>query len=229
MGKRAPKQAADERRRFILECAQTVFAASNYASVGTAELARAAGVSEPALYRYFSGKKDLYVSTLKAMGTRLLRIWQRVAGEAGNPVDAAWTIGMGYYDHVRSRSPVMKVLFEALSEADDPDIRATVRHGFVALVDFLEKNLEEGKAQGLVRRDLDSRLAAWRFMAIGLAFDMIHLLDVQGEMDRDRAEDWGRLYIESIREKSHGTVEAEGQGAVGGTVPLWESPRQGLP
>src|SRR3972149_5582857 len=85
MSKRAPKRAAQERRRLILESAQTVFANSNYARVGTAELAKAAGVSEPALYRYFSGKRDLYISTLKATGTRLLRIWQRIAGGGGGP------------------------------------------------------------------------------------------------------------------------------------------------
>ena len=229
MTKRAPKRAAHERRRLILESAQTVFANSNYARVGTAELAKAAGVSEPALYRYFSGKRDLYISTLKATGTRLLRIWQRMAGEAADPLEAIWTIGLGYYEHVLSRSPVMKLFFEALSEADDPEIRTTVRHSFVSMVQFVEETLEEGKARGLVRQDVDCRIAAWHFTAIGLAFDLIHLLDLDRELDHGKVEDWGRLFLESIREKPRGTVEAEGPLADRGTVSLWESPRQGLP
>ena len=229
MNKRAPKRPAQERRRLILESAQAVFANSNYAKVGTAELAKAAGLSEPALYRYFSGKRDLYVSTLKATGPRLLGIWQHIRGQVVNPLDVIWTIGTGYYEHVLSRSPVMKLLFEALSEADDPEIRATVRQSFLSMVGFIEETLEVGKSRGLVRRDIDSRVAAWHFMAIGLAFDLIHLLGMDGELDHGKVEDWGRLYLESVREKPCGAVEAEGGGAAGGTLSLWESPRQGLP
>ena len=209
MSKRAPKRTAVERRRLILESAQTVFANSNYARTGTADLAKAAGVSEPALYRYFSGKKDLYVSTLQATRARLLRIWERLAIEAKNPLDAVWTIGMGYYDHSQSREPVMKLFYEALSEADDPEIRTVVRDSFVSMVRFIAERLEEGKAQGLVRRDVNTRVAAWQFMATGLAFDLINMLGLQEEVDRDKAEHWGRLYMRSMTEKARGAVEPE--------------------
>jgi AcrR family transcriptional regulator len=207
MSKRAPKLTAEERRRLILESAQTVFANSNYAKVGTAELAKAAGVSEPALYRYFSGKKDLYVCALKATQARLLKIWERIGGDVTSPLDALVAIGMGYYDHSQSRSPVMKLFYEALSETDDPEIRAVVRSSFISMVRFIAEMLEDGKAQGLVRRDVDSRVAAWQFVAIGLAFDLIHLLGLQEEMDRDKAEHWGTLYMRSVRERRHGAVE----------------------
>ena len=200
MSKRAPKRTAGERKRLILESAQTVFANSNYARTGTADLAKAAGLSEPALYRYFSGKKDLYVCALKATRTRLLKIWERTASDVANPLDALVSIGMGYYDHSQSRSPVMKLFYEALSEADDPEVRTVVRDSFISMVGFIAERLEAGKAQGLVRRDVDSGVAAWQFMAIGLAFDLIHTLDMDGELNRGKVEEWGRLYLESVRE-----------------------------
>ncbi len=229
MKKRAPKRVADERRRAILESAQEAFAASNYGRVGTAELAKAAGISEPALYRYFSGKKDLYIATLQATGARLLGIWERLAREAPSPLEAIWTIGLGYYDHVRSRSPVMKLFFEALSEADDRELQATVRHSFVSMVCLIEETLEKGKAQGLVRHDVDCRIAAWHFTAIGLAFDLIHLLGMDEELDRSKVEHWGRLYLESIREKPGGVVDAEVGVAAGREVSLRQSSGEGLP
>ncbi len=208
MRKRAAKRTAHERRRLILESAQAVFAASNYARVGTAELAKAAGVSEPALYRYFSSKKDLYVSTLRAAGQRLLGIWKRVLDEAADPLDFIWTIGMAYYDHVLSRSPVMRLWFQAVCEADDPAVRTALAENFVAAVDLLEENLKRGRARGIVRDDIDLRIAAWHFMGIGLTFDLIHLLGLGQELDRRKVEDWGRLYLESVREKPVGTVES---------------------
>ena len=56
---RARRLPAEKRRRQIIESARGVFASQSYGRVGTADLARAAGISEPALYRHFAGKVKL--------------------------------------------------------------------------------------------------------------------------------------------------------------------------
>ena len=201
MATRAPRRSAQQRRRIILQSAQAVFAANNYSKVGTADLAKAAGISEPALYRYFSSKKELFISTIKASGARLLEIWERLAMEVVNPVDVIWAIGLGYSDHLRSRSPVMKVLFQAISEADDPDIRSALHENFAAFIDFLKENIEEAKRRSLIRQDVDTNVAAWQFMAMGVGLDLIHLLGFAQDIDRSAVEEWQRLYLSSILEK----------------------------
>lgn len=226
---RARRRTAQQRRRIILESAQAVFAASTYARVGTADLAKAAGITEPALYRYFSSKKDLFISTVRATGARLMEIWERTASDVVDPLDVIRAISLGYYDHIRSRSPVMKLLFQAVSEADDDDIRRTLHDNFASLISFLKDNIEEGKRRGLIRQDVDATVAAWQFMGTGLAMDLIHLLDFEDEIDRDSVEHWGMLYLESIREKADESNQPEGRSSAGGAVPLWESPRQGVP
>jgi AcrR family transcriptional regulator len=225
---RPRRRTARERKRIILESAQAVFAASNYARVGTADLAKAAGITEPALYRYFSSKKDLFLSTLTATSTRLMDIWDRIGSEVVNPPDVIRAIGLGYYDHMRSRSPVMKLLFQAVSEADDKDIRQTLHNNFATFIRFLKDNIEEGKRRRVIRQDVDATVAAWEFMATGLALDLIHLLNFDDEIDRRSVEHWVRLYLESIREKPDERNQLEGRSPAGGAVPLWESPRQGL-
>ena len=211
MAKRAPKRTAQQRRRLIIESAQSMFAASNYARVGTAELAKAAGISEPALYRYFPSKKELFISTIKAAGKRLLDIWERLASEVVDPLEIIRAIGLGYYDHLRSRSPVMKLLFQALSEADDEEIREALHSNFAAFIRFLEENIEEGKRQGLIRQDVNPTVAAWKFMAFGLTLDLTHLLSFDEALNRSHVEDWGRLYLDSIRERAPGADRATGR------------------
>ena len=215
MATRAPRRSAQQRRRLILQSAQAVFAANTYAKVGTADLAKAAGISEPALYRYFPSKKELFISTIKASGARLLEIWERLAMEVVNPVDVMWAIGLGYSDHLRSRSPVMKVLFQAISEADDPDIRRALHENFAALIDFLKENIEEAKRRGLIRQDVDTNVAAWQFMAMGVGLDLIHLLGFAQDIDRSAVEEWQRLYLRSILEKPCNS-RPEGRFAGGG-------------
>jgi AcrR family transcriptional regulator len=204
MPKRAPKRTAQQRRRLILETAQAMFAASNYTRVSTAELAKGAGISEPALYRYFPSKKALFISTIKAAGKRLLDIWERLAGELIDPSEVIRAIGLGYYYHLRSHAPVMKLLFQALSEADDEDIREALRDNFAAFVRFLEENIEEGKRHGVIGQDVNPGVAAWQFMAFGLALDLIHLLGLDEKLSHNHVEEWEELYLDSIRERAPG-------------------------
>ena len=199
VSRRAPKRPADERKRLILEGAEEVFGDLGFAGADTTKIARAAGVSAPALYRYFSSKKELFLATLRRAGPRLAGILGSTIDRAGDPLDAIWQFGLDYYDHVQAHAPVMKLWFQALSEADEPETRDVLRRNFTGLVDVLEANLEEGRRRGLVAADVDTRVAAWHFMAIGLTFELVHALGIGGELNRAKVEDWGRMYLRSIR------------------------------
>lgn len=155
-------------------------------------------MSEPALYRYFSGKKELFLETLRSTGPKLLDLWQDIASDVDDPLETLWSIGVSYYDHVQSHSGSMKLQFKALSEADDPEIREALREAFGAFVTFISETIEEGKLRGIVQRDVDSRLFAWQFLSIGLTLDLIHLLGFKSDIDRNGVERWGRSYLEML-------------------------------
>ena len=207
---RARRLPAEDRRRQIIESAREVFGSQSYAKVGTADLAKAVGVSEPALYRYFSGKKELFLAALRSTAPRLLELWQNIAYDVEDPLETLWSIGVHYYDHLESHSGNMRLQFQAISEADDPEIRQALRENFAAFVRFVAETLEEGKRRGIVRRDLDSRLVAWQFLGIGLTLDLMRLLGFSSELDRGKMEQWGRLYQEMLRapRQRGGTVPA---------------------
>src|SRR3990172_1055881 len=164
---RARKLPAKDRRRQIIESAREVFASQSYAKVGTADLAKAVGISEPALYRYFSGKKELFLATLRSTGPTLLDIWQNIAYDVEDPLETLWSVGVHYYDHLQSHSGNMKLQFQAVSEVDDPEIRKALHENFASFVRFVAETLDEGKRGGIVRRDVDSRLVAWQVLGIG--------------------------------------------------------------
>jgi AcrR family transcriptional regulator len=201
---RARRLPAEKRKRQIIESARAVFASQSYAKVGTADLAKAAGISEPALYRHFAGKKELFVATLRATAPRLLKVWEEISVDYEDPIETLWAIGVYYYDHLDSHSANMKLQFRALSEADDPEIQAALRESFDGFVEFVADTLEEGKARGIVRRDVDSRMVAWQFLGIGLTLDVMHILGLTGEMDRARAAMWGRVYLDAVKRTPSG-------------------------
>lgn len=196
---RARRLPAKDRRRQIIESARRVLASQSYAKVGIADLAKAAGVSEPALYRYFSSKKDLFLATLRSTAPKLLEIWQSIGYDVDDPLETLWSIGVNYYDHLQSHSGNMKLQFQALSEADDPEIRQALRENFAGFVDFVAETLEEGKRRGIVHSEVDSRLVAWQFLGIGLTLDLMQLLGSSSDIDRSRFERWSRLSLEMLR------------------------------
>jgi len=57
--------SAEERKTAIVKAALPLFARKGYAETTTKELARAAGVSEPLLYKHFPGKEALYLEIQK--------------------------------------------------------------------------------------------------------------------------------------------------------------------
>jgi AcrR family transcriptional regulator len=196
---RARRLPAAKRRSQIIEAARTVFSSQSYAKVGTADLAKAAAISEAALYRHFAGKKELFLATLRSTAPRLLKAWEEIACDYEDPVDTLWAIGLYYYDHLDSHTANMKLQFRAVAETDDPEIRAALHETFEAFVDFIAGTLEEGKARGVVRLDVDARVVAWQFLGIGMTLDLMHLLGFQGEVDRARAGMWGRVYLDAVK------------------------------
>ena len=216
---RARRLPAEDRRRQIIESAREVFASQSFAKVGTADLAKAVGVSEPALYRYFSSKKDLFLATLRSTAPKLLELWQNIASDVEEPLETLWSIGVDYYDHLQSHSGNMRLQFQAISEAHDPEIREALRENFASFVDFVAETLDEGKRRGIVRRDIDSRLMAWQFLGIGLTLDLMHLLGFSSELDRSKMEQWGRLYGETLRAPRQRSGVGPGVRAVSELVP----------
>jgi AcrR family transcriptional regulator len=216
---RAAKRPAAERKRMILESALAVFAASGYANAGVEEVARAAGVAPSAIYRHFPSKRELYLAVLRDAGARLLATWTESAEAIGDPLQTVWQIGMDYYDHVQTRSTYARLFFQALGDTSDEDVRAAIAGNYLAMVDAYAGRLADAQSRGIVRTDVDPRIMAWHSMAIGFTFDLVNHLSLDDELDRPRVEDWGHLYIESIRENAHGTGQTDHR-EPGGALPV---------
>ncbi len=199
MTTRARRLPAVERKKLIIESARVAFAASNYWKVSTADLARAAGISEPALYRYFPSKKALFLSTLRTTAPRLIESWNRIASEVDDPLETLWSIGVSYYDHLKSHSAVMKLQFQALVEADDAEIRLALRENYSSFVELFAELVEDGKKRGLVRANVDARAFAWHFLGMGLMLDARHLLGFDSDLTRQKVEAWVHMLIDAIR------------------------------
>ena len=79
---------AAERRLALIETAVRVFSDGSYRGTTTAEIARAAGVSEPILYRHFASKRELYLAALDLVWDGARVQWERVLESPPNVREA---------------------------------------------------------------------------------------------------------------------------------------------
>ena len=161
--------AAAERRQAVLETALRSFAAGSYRGVTTAEIARAAGISEPILYRHFPSKRDLYLACFDEAWRGLRESWESAVAATADPSLWIWAM-RGAALSIKNDVVLPSTLWiQALAEAEDDDvIRDHLRAHMSAVHAFVREVIARAQAAGGIARDRDPGAEAWIFLAGGL-------------------------------------------------------------
>ena len=160
---------AAERRLALLETAVRVFCDGSYRGTTTAEIARAAGVSEPILYRHFASKRDLYVAALDHVWAKARVEWQGVLDSTANVREAFEAMGRGHVTIRDCRFQMAELWVQALSEAnEDPELRRQLRRHMRAVHDFVAGVIRRGQEEGVLHADRNADAEAWTFLAGGV-------------------------------------------------------------
>jgi AcrR family transcriptional regulator len=161
-GERLP---AAERRAAVLEAALELFSTTSYSSATTAEIARAAGISEPILYRHFASKRDLWLACLDAA-------WNEVRSAIEEKMDVMKGGVDVPMDEVRSpwESPRLANLWlQAMAGAgDDAAIQASVASHMREVHAAVAGLLRAQQRMGAIVADRDADAEAWIFIGGGL-------------------------------------------------------------
>jgi AcrR family transcriptional regulator len=153
----------EEKRGRIVDAVLQAIAKHGVQGTTTARIAAAAGVSEPTIYRTFRSRQEMLLAAAD-------RVWQqrRDELESFEAVDAM--------DHLRKicehhtvgiqKTRVVRFLTElAVAPASD-GLREHLRDQQLGEAQRFAAIVEEGKAQGCIRPDVDSQEIAWRIMAV---------------------------------------------------------------
>ena len=153
---------ASERRSAIVDAALRVFSEGSYAGATTADLARAAGVSEPILYRHFASKRDLYFACLDEAWRRIRErieshVSERGAGEAWGAMSPKLFREMKFL--------LPSLWMQAITEAgEDDEIRRHVRGHLREVHDFFADFIRRLQESGIVHDERDPDAEAWIFV-----------------------------------------------------------------
>ncbi len=168
--------SGEERRASILAAAAPIFARKGYHAAATAEIAAAAGCSEPILYRHFPSKLDLFVAVLRdAARAKRDEARARVSVER----DPAWALAAvprrflgdpAFPELVRLRGL-------ALAMSDVPAVREALLEGLDGLRQVVVDALAESQRLGSLRQDVDPDHLGWVWFGLTMTAGVRHALE----------------------------------------------------
>jgi len=192
------RMPAVERRRALLEAALRLFTSGSYRGTTTAEIARAAGVSEPILYRHFASKRELYLAVLDHVWERARSAWETaLAAHADDACAAVEAMDRKHASVRDAKLQLAELWVQALTEAaEDPELRRHLRRHLREVHAFAASVIRRGQEQGSISPDRDADAEAWMFLAAGILGMVGRRTGVLGdeELSRIRAarRDWLR-------------------------------------
>jgi AcrR family transcriptional regulator len=130
------RQSAEERREAVIAAARREFAARGLEGTSTEDIARAAGISQPYLFRLFGTKKELYLASVERSSREIYELFAE-ASRGLTGVAALSAMGDAYAEMIQDRTTLLLML-QSLASCDDAEIREAVRGKWRDLVRLVE-------------------------------------------------------------------------------------------
>jgi AcrR family transcriptional regulator len=171
--------AEEEKKRRIVDAVLGLIAKHGVQGTTTARIAAAVGVSEPTIYRTFRSRREMLLAAAD-------RVWQQrrdelESFEASDAMDRLRKMSEFHTTGIQ-KTRVVRYLYELAVAPPTDGLREHLRDQQLREVRHFAEIVEEGKAQGCIRADVDSQYAAWRIMSVHWLEAMARLHGLEDEV-----------------------------------------------
>lgn len=172
------ERKGERRRRAILEAAEKAFGQVGYWTATTADIAKAAGVTQPALYRYFPNKQALFLEALALRQTEIVEALSLALGTPGTSRERIERIGRATLQMVRSYPDMAKLRLQAVVvAAQDETVRDAVHATIDQMLGGHKALIDAAKADGSLPESVDTEVLAATISAYATQLYVALVLD----------------------------------------------------
>lgn len=160
------RKPADERRDQIVETALALADQAGPDRLTTGAVAEAIGITQAAIFRHFPKKQDLWDAVATSITGRMERRWAEVLASGGGARERVTHLVRGQLRLVQETPAIPAILFSRELHTDNAVLRSAFLGLMSRFADLLAGIIDEGRARGAFRTELDAREAAFMIIAI---------------------------------------------------------------
>ena len=187
-------------RQTVLDSAIAEFARKGYSGTSIDDILSATHLSRPTLYYYFQSKSGLFRAIVDYAFDECLGLMQDAASQANTCQARLCAVAEALFGFAQSHHSLMRIVLSAVFAAPEEippeciDLQKR-RRNFEFVLGIIQDGLRSGELDSTFEA---TELANGIFGAISHQTRM-HLLDPQGQLDRQRAERVVTLFLNGAR------------------------------
>jgi len=164
-----------ERKRQIVEVILELVSKHGVEGVTISRIAARAGVTQAALYMHFASREEMLRAAVDVLYERVAEV---IASSNEPDVMLRLRSIGGFHSGLVSSgtSSFIHPLFEFLAAPPETGLREMLGAKQRQIIECLAAIVEEGKAQGSIRTDVDAQQVAWELHGVYWAEDVSHLM-----------------------------------------------------
>lgn len=155
--------------RTILDAAKRLFAEKGFDAVSINQIARQANVSKANVFHHFSSKDALYLMVLKAACEETVGSLAD-AHSKGKVSEDLWTFFSSQLEAMLDNQASAKLILREIEESKDGREKMLAEKVFAEYFSRLVGMVQEGQAQGLLRKNFDPALLAYLMLGANVFF-----------------------------------------------------------
>lgn len=194
--------SGEERRAGTVEAVIELASEQNPDEITTTAIAKRMGLSQGALFRHFPNKETILKSVIQWVAERLLARVDKAIEQADTPLQALEAVFVTHIDFVVNYPGAPRMLFGELQRSKVTPAKQMARMLIACYSERIVKVLEQGKAEGELYAELDSKAAGTMFVGIIQGLVMQSLLSDNMEMMQENSLDVYELFRRGIESKS---------------------------
>ena len=157
---------ADERREEIIRVTLELAAQQGVDDVTTQDMAQAMGLTQGAVFRHFPSKDAIWLAVMQWVRDRLMAVLSRAAAQGHDPLDALQRMFFAHIDFIAGHPAIPRVLMSERLHNRSAALRRLVTEIMLGYEAKISGLLDEAKARGLARPDLDAHAAATLYIGM---------------------------------------------------------------
>lgn len=194
----SPKQPTQTRQAELVAAALALAAQRSPATVTTAELAQAVGITQGAVFRHFENKEAIWLAVIDLAHRTLLEQLRAAADAQDDALLALRAVFLAHVDFVAAQPGVPRVIFQELQQPEDTPLKARVRGLMQAYRTLVAGLLERARDAGQLAPGTPLQAAVVMFIGSVQGLVMQSLLSGQVYAMRQQAPAVFELFLQAV-------------------------------